>query len=142
MRINEVEMTAQRQLPAISADLEPLTVSPEILNGGSNLDLDVKIDVGETEPETKLFKRKEALEAIQIIGQLFPSAPGGQIHPFLQRFMVDLAETYDIHNAEQLVQVPAVQQPAPPGEGPSGQGGMGQELAAAFGQVAPGTGVG
>jgi hypothetical protein len=129
IRMNEVEMTAARQLPSINSKAQ-VFVSPEILNGEQNIDLDVRIDVAETEPETRLFKRKEALEAIQTLGQLY-----GPNHPLVQKFLVILAETYDgIDDAEKLAQVPAQQEQGADQPGaPGAPGGLGQELAAAFG---------
>jgi hypothetical protein len=125
MRINEAEQLNEQRLPAISGDF--VTIQPEVLNGGTNLDLEVKIDIAETEPETRLFRRKEYIEAIQTIGQLY-----GPNHPITQRFIIGLAETYDIDNIEEMVKVPAPE----PQQGGNGQQqgagpvGMGEQLAA------------
>jgi hypothetical protein len=123
MRINEAEQLNDQRLPAISGDF--VTIQPEVLNGGTNLDLEVRIDIAETEPETRLFRRKEYIEAIQTIGQLY-----GPNHPMTQRFIVGLAETYDIDNAEALAKVPAPE----PTQGEGGNGtapaGIAEQLAA------------
>jgi len=127
MRINEAEMSIDKRLPAISGDFQ--TVQPMVLNGGTNLDLEVKIDIAETEPETRLFRRKEYIEAIQVVGQLY-----GPNHPITQRFVVGLAETYDgIDNAEELAKVPVEQQPGQGGQAAPGPGGMGNQLASMMG---------
>ena len=139
IRMNEVEMTAARNLPAIDSATQVL-VSPEVLTGGSNIDLDVKIDVAETEPETRLFRRKEKLEALQVLGQIFQDPN----HPVMKRLVTDLLETYDIREGESLAQEPVIPQQAggtPAGVG-GGGGGMAGELAAAFGQSAPNAGGG
>ena len=126
MRINEAEMLNAKRLPSISGDFQ--VVEPAQLNGGSNLDLEVKIDIAETEPETRLFRRKEYIEAIQTVGQLY-----GPNHPITQRFIVGLAETYDIDNAEQLAQVP-VPQAAPGGDQASpSAGGIANQISAQMG---------
>jgi len=126
MRINEAEQMYEQRLPAISGDFQ--TIQPEVLNGGTNLDLEVRIDIAETEPETRLFRRKEFIEALQVLGQIY-----GPNHPITQRFVTGLAETYDIDNAEQLAQVPVPEQPGQGGQASPGPGGIANELAKTMG---------
>ena len=90
--------------------------------------MEVRIDVAETEPETRLFRRKEYIEAIQTVGQLY-----GPNHPITQRFIVGLAETYDIDNAEALAQVPVPQAPGQGGQPPPGAGGIANQISAQMG---------
>lgn len=146
--INRTEMTFERQLPIISADIANIgvmgweTVNPADLSGGSNLDLDVKIDVSEAQPETKMFRRKELIEAIQAVGGLYGQQ--NMNHPAMETLITELLDTYDIPNARLLVQQPTVpegaQEAAIKGqqEGISQAENMGQELASALGEMLEG----
>jgi hypothetical protein len=136
MRINEAELLNEKRLPAISGEFP--VVQPSQLAGGTGLDLEVRIDVAETEPETRLFRRKEYLEAIQTIGQLY-----GPNHPITQKFIIGLAETYDIDNAEQMAQVPVPMGPGQGDQAAPGAGGIANEISAQMGAGgAPGAGDG
>ena len=115
IRINEAEMTTERHLPQINGDFQ--VVQPATINGGSNLDMEVRIDIAETEPENRLFKRKEYMEGLQIVGALY--GPG---HPMTNRLMSGLAETFKFENAEAMAAAPPVAPPAPPGAQPPGPG--------------------
>ena len=133
MRINEAHIDTERLVRIAGSEFEGqefATITPEELVSGTGVDLDVIIDVADTEPGNKLFKRKEAAEALQILGAVYQDPN----HPVVQRFVMQLGETFDIDNMEQLVQVPA-QPPQPAGSqpAPSGIQNLGDQLAASQG---------
>jgi len=129
-RINEAHIDDERLVRVIGSEFQgqPFAkITPEELTSGTGVDLDVVIDVADTEPGNKLFKRKEAAEALQILGGVYQDPN----HPVVQRFVQILGETFDIDNMEQLSQVQA-QPPQPQGSqaAPSGVENLGDQLAA------------
>ena len=142
MRINEYHIDTPRMVRIIGdefAQTEYVKISPEDFSSRSGMDLDLVIDIAETEPANKMFRRKEHLEALQTVGAIYQDPN----HPVMQRLVANLLETYNIQNPQQLSAQPAV----PPGAqgsqpSPSGAETMGDQLAAQQGATAPGTGVG
>lgn len=142
MRINEAEMTLRMKVPSISADAQQLTendfevIDPMVLNSGSNMDLFAKIDVAETQPENKMFRRKELIEGIQAVGGLYQDPN----HPVLQRLIGEFLDTYDIPNGQQMASVPVVPQETRQNvinsavEGASGAQTLAQELSSMLGE--------
>ena len=133
MRINERHISDERMVRIIGDDFAQtqfVRVTPEELASGSGIDLDVIVDIAETEPANKAFRRKEKIEAIQSIGAIYQDPN----HPVIQRLVAELLETHNINNAAQLAQQPAVP-PGPQGSPPSPSGVQtsGDALAAAAG---------
>lgn len=138
MRINEAHISDERLVRIIGDDFAQtqfVKVTPEELASGSGMDLDAVVDIAETEPANKAFRRKEKIEAIQTIGAIYQDPN----HPVIQRLVAELLETHNIDNAMQLASQPAVP-PGPQGSqpAPSGIGTTGDALAAAGGASAPG----
>jgi hypothetical protein len=140
MRVNEHHITQERMVRRIGDDFaqtEFERVTPEELASGSGMYMDAVIDIAETEPANKAFRRKEKLEAIQTIGAIYQDPN----HPVIQRLIGELLETYNISNPMQLASQPATP-PGPQGSppAPSGVGTIGEAMAAQGGASAPGTG--
>ena len=120
MRINEHHVNDERMVRILGDDFAQtqfMKVTPEELQSGSGMDLDVIIDIAETEPGNKQFRRKEKLEGIQTIGAIYQDPN----HPVIQRLVGEYLETHNINNAAQLAQQPAVP-PGPQGSPPAPSG--------------------
>jgi hypothetical protein len=133
MRINEHHVTDERMVRVLGDDFAQTQferITPEELASGSGMDLDAIVDIAETEPANKAFRRREKLEAIQTIGAIYQDPN----HPVLQRLIAEFLETHGISNAQELAQQPAIQQ-GPQGSqpAPSGIRTSGDALAAAGG---------
>ena len=132
-RINEYHITDERVVRILGdqyAQEQFVRVTPEELTSGSGIDLDIVIDIAQTEPANKAFRRKERLEALQTVGAIYQDPN----HPVMQRLIADLLETHDIREPMQLAQQPA-QIPGPQGSqpAPSGVRTTGDALAATGG---------
>ena len=142
MRINEYHIDTPRLVRIIGDDFagtQYVKIQPEEFASRNGMDLDLVIDIAETEPANKMFRRKEHLEAIQTVGQIYQDPN----HPVVQRLVAGLLETYNINEPQQLAQQPAAPT-GPQGSQPamSGAETMGDQLAAQQGAQAPGTVVG
>jgi hypothetical protein len=116
-RINDAHIDTTKLIRIGGSEFEGqdyVTIEPEELASRTGIDLDVVIDIAETEPENRLFKRKEAAEALQVLGAVYQDPN----HPVVQRFVMQLGETFGIDNIEQLAQQPAVP-PQPQGSQPA-----------------------
>ena len=99
IKINELSITEPQYARVSNSAEPPVVITPEELLSGSGVDLDVKIDVAATEPSTRQFKLQQAINAIQTFAQFLPPN-----HPIIERFIMQLAEGFDIEDAEQLME--------------------------------------
>jgi hypothetical protein len=130
-------------------------VNPEDLVSENGMDLDLRISIVASEPETRQSKIQRAMGMLKVLGDMgFPP-----VHPLFDEVLIELAEGFDFENPAQLVaegkevmmqqfQAAMAQQAGGPGgAGPKGPGskgppqGRGQQAAARGGAAAQGIGV-
>jgi len=122
IRINELSITTPQWLRVAgeNAEAEYIRLNPEDLLSKDGISLDVTIDVAATEPGTRQFKVQQASNALQSLASFLPPD-----HPIIERFVIQLAEGFDIENANTLMeqgrQQIQQQQSVEAGLGPDGQ---------------------
>lgn len=144
VRLNEAHIS-QEKFASVSgqefAESEYVRIDPDVLISGSGVDLDVIIDVAQTEPETRQFKLQRAVNAIAALNQIDPIRLS--MDPVMQLFVADLMRGFGIERPEnaikalaqmgqQLMQLQAQMggMAGGGGQGTTGAETMGQDLAA------------
>jgi hypothetical protein len=82
-RINDAHIDTTKLIRIGGSEFEGqdyVTIEPEELASRTGIDLDVVIDIAETEPENRLFKRKEAAEALQVLGAVYQDPNHPVVH--------------------------------------------------------------
>ena len=78
-------------------------IDPEVMVSGSDVDLDLVMDISEADPEVRVTRQQRAINAIQALGGLIPPEILMQ-HPLMQEFFIMLAESFGVERAEQKIQ--------------------------------------
>ena len=76
------------------------TIRPEDLANRTGLDLDIKIDVATTEPESRQVKLQRSNAALQTFGAMGMPLQ----HPLMERIMLDMAESFGFDDAGGMIQ--------------------------------------
>ena len=111
-------------------------ISPADLASKNGALLDVTIDIATKDPDTQVVKRRQATEAAGAIAQASQFDPA--LVPLAREAFVELAESYDIHNAQEKIdqgEAALAAQQAQEAEAGAAQGQAGQGSFAAPGQA-------
>jgi hypothetical protein len=102
IRYNELYMNQERRLRILGTEFQDdggmVTVTPEDLASGTEEELDLIIDVAQTEPGTRQFKLQRATNALQILGERLP--PGS---PIDNKLMAAVLEGLGHEHADRIV---------------------------------------
>jgi hypothetical protein len=101
--LNEIYLTEEVQVRITGdafSDIGFETVTPEDLINRTGIDLDFKIDVATTEPETRELRLQRSTAAFQTFGQTGMPLQ----HPIMERIMLDVAEGFGFEDARQLIE--------------------------------------
>ena len=101
--LNEIYMDTDKQVRITGGMFEEdsfETITPEDLANRTGLDMDIKIDVSTTEPESRQVKLQRANAAIQTFGSIGIPLQ----HPLMERIMLDMAESFGFDDASGLIQ--------------------------------------
>jgi len=101
IRINELSITSPQYLRIAgeNAESEYVRLQPEDLLSENGISLDVTIDVAASEPGTRQFKVQQASNALQSLANFLPPN-----HPIIEKFVIQLAQGFDIENADTLME--------------------------------------
>lgn len=101
--LNEIYMDQDKQVRITGGMFEGdtfETISPEDLANRTGLDLDIKVDVSTTEPESRQVKLQRSNAALQTFGGMGMPLQ----HPLMERIMLDMAESFGFDDASGLIQ--------------------------------------
>lgn len=101
--LNEIYMDQDKQVRITGGMFEDdsfETISPEDLANRTGLDLDIKVDVSTTEPESRQVKLQRSNAALQTFGGMGMPLQ----HPLMERIMLDMAESFGFDDASGLIQ--------------------------------------
>jgi hypothetical protein len=74
-------------------------VTPEGLASGSDVDLDLTIDIAEADPEVRVTRQQRGINALSVFSNFLPPN-----HPVMEEFMIEALEGFGKDRAEQKVQ--------------------------------------
>lgn len=100
--LNEIYMTEEKQVRISGGKFAPDTfevIAPEDLANRTGLDLDLKIDVATTEPESRQVKLQRSNAALQTYGSIGMPLQ----HPLMERIMLDMAESFGFDDASAMI---------------------------------------
>ena len=100
--LNEIYMTEEKQVRISGGKFSPDTfevIAPEDLANRTGLDLDLKIDVATTEPESRQVKLQRSNAAVQTFGSIGMPLQ----HPLMERIMLDMAESFGFDDASAMI---------------------------------------
>lgn len=101
--LNEIYMDTDKQVRITGGMFEEdtfETISPEDLANRTGLDLDIRVDVSTTEPESRQVKLQRSNAALQTFGGMGMPLT----HPLMERIMLDMAESFGFDDASGLIQ--------------------------------------
>ena len=101
--LNEIYMDQEKQVRITGGMFQPdtfETIRPEDLANRTGLDLDIKIDVATTEPESRQVKLQRSNAALQTFGAMGMPLQ----HPLMERIMLDMAESFGFDDAGGMIQ--------------------------------------
>lgn len=140
VRHNDLFLSNERSLRIIGDDFQDVQferISPEELVTGSGEDLDIIIDVAQTEPVTRQFKLMRAKDMLQSFGAI--GLPPN--HPVVEYILSELLRAYGKDRPELLLKAPetrAIAEQAAAAQAPAGDdiGSLAEQLAADQGAIA------
>jgi hypothetical protein len=100
--LNEVYMSEEKQIRVSGGKFQEdafETIAPEDLANRTGLDLDVKIDVATTEPESRQVKLQRSNAALQTYGSIGLPLQ----HPLMERILLDMAESFGFDDASAMI---------------------------------------
>jgi hypothetical protein len=113
IRINE--LTGEERMIRVTADIPGIEgsglvteqrpegtfikITPEELASDTGMDLDLRISISETEPESRQFRLKRAIEGLQVAQQALSPAD-----PIVERFYVELLDGLGETNPQSIVE--------------------------------------
>lgn len=100
--LNEIYMSEEKQVRISGGKFAPDTfevIAPEDLANRTGLDLDLKIDVATTEPESRQVKLQRSNAALQTYGSIGMPLQ----HPLMERIMLDMAESFGFDDASAMI---------------------------------------
>ena len=132
VRLNELYLPEERSLRVLGDDFQDIQfdrVSPEDLITGSGQDLDIILDVAQTEPVSRQFKLMRAKDMLQSFGAI--GLPPN--HPVVEYILSELLRAYGKDRPELLLKAPETRQiaaQAAAAQGPAGDniGSLAQQL--------------